>query len=84
MKNTYYLLGNEGIEILEEDGFEELLAQIQERTSVYSELICDIVKFSRDSDPDEIMETVCGYTDYLKIDQEMYEQIEKAINNEIA
>lgn len=82
MKNTYYLLGQEAIEIHENDGFESMLETMKERNTMYQEIIGDVVCIGRDSDPDELMETICGYIEYLKIDKEMYEQINNVLSNE--
>ena len=82
MKNTYYLLGQEAIELHEQEGFEAMLNAMDERNTMYQEVIGDVVCIGRESDPDELMETICGYTDYMKIDKEMYEQINKTLSNE--
>ena len=83
MKATYFLLGTEAIQIHQEQGYEAMLEAIQERNSLYHELIGETICMSRDSDPEELMETICGYTDYLQIDKEMYEQINKITDENI-
>jgi len=83
MKATYFLLGHEAIEIHQEDGYEAMLEAMQERNNIYSEIIGDVVCISRDSNPLELMETICGYTEYLQIDKEMYNQINKVLNENV-
>jgi hypothetical protein len=77
MKATYFLLGSEAIQIYQEEGFEVMLESLQERNDHYQELIGEAICISRDSNPEELMETICGYTEYLEVDKEMYEQINK-------